>query len=81
MNWRLLAALSAALCTPGCVGSVVKTVVTAPIKAAGAVVDATTTSQEEADRNRGREIRKQEEREAKEREQKGKAEPPDPQRD
>jgi len=79
MNWRLFAALTAALLVSGCVGSVVKAVVTAPIKAAGAVVDATTTSQEEADRNRGREIRKQEEREAKER--KGDAPPPDPQRD
>lgn len=81
MNWRLFAALAAALLVSGCVGSVVKTVVTAPIKAAGAVVDATTTSQEEADRNRGREIRKQEEREAKERKRKGDDPPPDPQRD
>ncbi len=80
MNWRLLVALSATLFTPGCVGSVVKTVVTAPIKAAGAVVDATTTSQEEADRNRGREIRKQEEREAKEREHQEEVPPAAPQR-
>jgi hypothetical protein len=42
-------------------------VVTLPVKVAGAGVDAVTTSQEEADRNRGRAIRKQEEREAKER--------------
>ncbi len=56
----------------GCIGSVVKTVVTAPIKATAAVIDASTTSQAEADRNRGREIRKQEEREEKERKRKEK---------
>lgn len=81
MNWRLLAGLSGAFLLSACVGSVVKTVVTAPIKAAGAVVDATTTSQAEADRNRGREIRKQEEREAKERKRQEKEAPGDPQRD
>ncbi len=67
MNLRLLACLSSAMLLPACAGSVVKAVITAPIKAAGAVVDATTTSQAEADRNRGREIRKQEKREEKER--------------
>jgi UPF0716 family protein affecting phage T7 exclusion len=67
MDWRLLSAMLGMLLLSACVGSVVKTVVTAPIKAVGAVVDATTTSQAEADRNRGREIRKEEEREAKER--------------
>ena len=50
----------------GCV-STAKTVVTAPFKVAGKAVDWATTSQDEADRNRGREIRKQEERERKER--------------
>lgn len=50
----------------GCV-STAAAVVKAPFKVVGAGVDAVTTSQEEADRNRGREIRKQEEREAKER--------------
>jgi uncharacterized protein YceK len=44
----------------GCV-SAVKTVVTAPVKAVGQVADWTTTSQDEADRNRGREMRKREE--------------------
>jgi len=79
MNWRLLAALSAALLVSACVGRVVKTVVTAPIKAAGAVVDATTTSQAEADRNRGREIREQEEQQAKDRKRQDKeaGEPPE----
>jgi hypothetical protein len=49
----------------GCiVGTVAKTavdVVTLPVKAASAGVDAVTTSQKEADEKRGREIRKQEE--------------------
>ncbi len=51
----------------GCVARTAADVVTFPVRAAGAGVDAVTTSQEEADRNRGREIRKQEERDAKER--------------
>lgn len=42
----------------GCVVSAVKTVVTAPFKVAGAVVDAATTSQDEADLKRGRAARK-----------------------
>lgn len=50
----------------GCV-SAAKTVVTAPFKVVGKGVDWATTSQDEADRNRGREIRKQEERDKKER--------------
>jgi len=50
----------------GCV-STAKTVVTAPFKVVGKGVDWATTSQDEADRNRGREIRKQEERERKRR--------------
>lgn len=51
------------LATPllaGCV-STVKSVVTAPVKAVGQVADWSTTSQDEADRNRGRELRKREE--------------------
>ena len=39
--------------------------VTAPFKVAGAVIDATTTSQSEADEKRGREMRKAEERQRK----------------
>ena len=54
------------LLAPGCV-STAKSVVTAPFKVVGKGVDWATTSQDEADRNRGREMRKQEEREAKER--------------
>ncbi len=46
---------------PGCVGAVTK-VVTAPVKAGAQAADWSTTSQDEADRNRGREERKAEER-------------------
>ena len=49
----------------GCVRTAYS-VVTAPVRATSQVVDWSTTSQDEADRNRGREIRKQEKREAKE---------------
>jgi hypothetical protein len=49
----------------GCVvGTVAKTAVdvaTHPVKVASAGVDATTTSQKEADENRGRELRRQDE--------------------
>ncbi|MGN6691768.1 MAG: hypothetical protein ACTHJU_12570 [Sphingopyxis sp.] len=59
MRVLIVAALSLPLLT-GCV-SAVKTVVTAPVKAVGQVADWSTTSQDEADRNRGREMRKREE--------------------
>jgi hypothetical protein len=56
--------------TGGCVATAVAgaavAVVKAPFQIAGAGVDAMTTSQEEADRNRGREARKAEEKAAKE---------------
>jgi hypothetical protein len=48
----------------GCVGTVAKTafdVVTLPVRAVSAGVDAVTTSQSEADAKRGRELRKQDE--------------------
>ena len=49
----------------GCiVGSIAKTavdVVSIPVKVVGSGVDAVTTSQSEADENRGRELRKQDE--------------------
>ena len=50
-----------ALALPGCVGTVAS-VVTAPVKAVGQAADWATTSQDEADRNRGRELRQREER-------------------
>jgi hypothetical protein len=59
---RIFLVLIAALCLQGCVASVAKTIVTAPFKIAGATVDALTTSRDEADLKRGRDIRKAEER-------------------
>lgn len=56
----VIVAVMAAPLLAGCV-SAVKTVVTAPVKAVGQVADWSTTSQDEADRNRGRELRKREE--------------------
>ena len=50
----------------GCVASIAADVVTAPIRVAGKVVDATTTSQAEADQKRGREARKAEKKARKE---------------
>lgn len=60
MRALIVAALAAPLLA-GCV-SAVKSVVTAPVKAVGQVADWSTTSQDESDRNRGRELRKSEER-------------------
>jgi hypothetical protein len=60
MRLPLLTAMLAAPLLGGCV-STAASIITAPVRAAGQVVDWTTTSQDEADRNRGREIRRQEE--------------------
>lgn len=60
---KLVLILCAAALVSGCT-TVAKTavdVVTLPVKAVSAGVDAATTSQSEADEKRGREIRKQEE--------------------
>jgi uncharacterized protein (DUF2384 family) len=53
------------LALPGCVRTVAN-VVTFPVKAASQGVDWATTSQDEADRNRGRKLRKEEQRQARE---------------
>ncbi|WOK36254.1 hypothetical protein [Sphingomonas sp. C3-2] len=50
----------------GCLAKAAVDVVTLPVRAVGAGVDAVTTSQSEADEKRGRELRKQEEREGRE---------------
>lgn len=63
---RIIFLAIAPLVLSGCLARTAANVVTAPVKAGGKVVDWSTTSQDEADRNRGREIRKQEERERKE---------------
>lgn len=52
---------------PGCVAKTALDVVTLPVRAGGQVVDWTTTSQDEADRNYGKKMRKQEAREGRER--------------
>lgn len=54
------------LATAGCV-STATSIVKAPFQVAGKAVDWSTTSQEEADRNYGRKMRKAEAREGKER--------------
>jgi hypothetical protein len=53
-------------CVAAAIGGAAVAVVKAPFQVAGAGVDAMTTSQEEADRNRGREARKAKEKAAKE---------------
>ncbi len=58
--------LPAVLATGGCLNTV-GSVVTAPVRAVGQGVDWATTSQDEADRNYGRRMRKAEAREGKER--------------
>lgn len=76
MTRGLLAAALAALALPlgGCVAQTAWNAATLPVRAAavpvkvgGKVVDWTTTSQAEADRNYGRKMRKDEEREGRER--------------
>lgn len=58
----LAALLLASLALQGCLARAAVDVVTLPVRAVGAGVDAMTTSQSEADEKRGREIRKREER-------------------
>jgi len=65
MKFRPLLALFLVLPLTGCV-STAKHIVTAPVHAAGWTVDKMTTSQAEADRNRGRQARKDDERARKE---------------
>lgn len=58
---RLLLSAAALLLLQGCVASVVKDVVTAPVKIVSKTADVLTTSQSESDEKRGRELRKREE--------------------
>ena len=58
----LIASASLSGCVVGTIADTAVDVVTLPVKIASAGVDAATTSQAEADRNRGRELRKAEER-------------------
>ncbi len=52
----------AAFALSGCLAKTAFDVVTAPVRIAGKAVDLATTSQSEADENRGRELRRREER-------------------
>ncbi|MBX3593220.1 hypothetical protein [Sphingomonas sp.] len=61
------AAAALPLLTGGCLAKTAFDVVTLPVKAAGQAADWATTSQDEADRNYGRKMRKQEAREGRER--------------
>jgi len=60
-------ALPIAALTQGCVARTAANIVTFPVRAGSQAVDWSTTSQDEADRNRGRDMRKQEKRDSKER--------------
>jgi hypothetical protein len=64
---RLVIALCLAVSLSGCVVHTAYDVAMVPVHAGGKVVDWTTTSRAEADRNYGRKMRKQQAREAKER--------------
>lgn len=60
---RMILLLATPFLLGGCLARTAVSLVTLPVKAAGAGVDALTTSQAEADQRRGREIREAEERE------------------
>ena len=59
---RVFALCVMALMTSGCIARLAADVVTAPVKVVSKTADVLTTSQSEADENRARESRKQEER-------------------
>lgn len=63
---RLPIALCLAIMLSGCIVHTAYDVATVPVRAGSKVVDWTTTSRSEADRNYGRKMRKQQAREAKE---------------
>jgi uncharacterized protein YceK len=59
---RIMIVSLMALLLSGCIARTAASVVTAPFKVVGQAADWATTSQDEADRNRGRELRREEER-------------------
>lgn len=61
-GYSLLMISGASLLLSGCLAKTVVDVATLPVRAASSAVDLATTSQSEADENRGRELRKREER-------------------
>lgn len=60
-NVRLVLAIAPMILLQGCVGSVVSSVVTAPVKILSKTADVLTTSQSESDEKRGRDMRRREE--------------------
>lgn len=66
-RFLIAAAASLPLLTGGCIAKTAFDVVTLPVKAGSQVVDWTTTSQSESDRNYGKRMREAEEREGRER--------------
>ena len=63
---RMILLFAAPVLLGGCIVRTAADIVTLPVKAVGAGVDALTTSQAEADQRRGRELREAEEREGRE---------------
>ncbi|MGJ8536383.1 MAG: hypothetical protein ACSHW2_04460 [Parasphingopyxis sp.] len=63
---RIMIVTLMALLLSGCIARTAASVVTAPFKVVGQAADWATTSQDEADRNRGRELRREEERRGRE---------------
>ncbi len=63
---RIVAAAALSLALGGCLAQAAVDVVTMPVRVAGKTVDVLTTSQSEADRNRGRRMRKEEARQRRE---------------
>jgi len=63
---RAIVLLALAAMLSGCLARTAVSVVTLPVRAVGAVGDAVTTSEAEADRNRGRQMRKDEARQRRE---------------
>lgn len=61
-TFKLIALGLSALALQGCLAKAAVSAVTLPVKVASRGVDLATTSQSEADQNRGRDIRKREER-------------------
>jgi hypothetical protein len=59
---RVVITVAMALMLSGCIARTAANIVTAPVRAVGQAADWATTSQDESDRNRGRELRAEEER-------------------
>lgn len=66
-KFLIVAAAALPLLSGGCIAKTIVDVATLPVKAGSQVVDWSTTSQEESDRNYGRKMREKEAREGKER--------------